>query len=331
MPLLERVGRNVRLTAAAQALVAHTDALLARMEEAEADLQATAEQITGTVRVAAIQSAGLYLLAPALRRLRAAPPGAARRGHRRRARDVAAAPRARHARPRARRPVPVPPARRPTTGSTSSRCWRSSSGSCCPGDHPLAREAGPVSLAALRDEPWATGKDDSHYGELTIRACRDARRLRAGRPPPLQRPADAARAGRGRPGGDPAARSRAAPEREPSVVIRDVAEARLTRTVFGAIRRGSARRPALNALRAALRDTAAGLRSAATPAPGSRPCAWPAVSPPPSVAARSATSSNSAPQPSWSTCTASAPGMYSIATVASVARWAPASASRTTR
>ena len=70
VPLLERVGRNVRLTAAAQTLVGHTDVLLARLEEAEADLQATAEQITGTVRVAAIQSAGLYLLAPALRRLK---------------------------------------------------------------------------------------------------------------------------------------------------------------------------------------------------------------------------------------------------------------------
>jgi DNA-binding transcriptional LysR family regulator len=74
VPLLERVGRNVRLTAAAQTLVTHTDALLARLEEAEADLQATAEQITGTLRVAAIQSAGLYLLAPALRRLKAEHP-----------------------------------------------------------------------------------------------------------------------------------------------------------------------------------------------------------------------------------------------------------------
>ncbi len=74
MPLLERVGRNVRLTAAAQTLVRHTDVLLARVEEAEADLEATAEQITGTLRVAAIQSAGLYLLAPALRRLSAAHP-----------------------------------------------------------------------------------------------------------------------------------------------------------------------------------------------------------------------------------------------------------------
>src|ERR1700742_1770137 len=69
VPLLERFGRNVRLTAAAQTLVGHADVLLARVELAEADLQAASEQVTGTVRVAAIQSAGLYLLAPALRTL----------------------------------------------------------------------------------------------------------------------------------------------------------------------------------------------------------------------------------------------------------------------
>ena len=57
------------------------------------------------------------------------------------------------------------------------------------------------------------------------------------------------------------------PDREPNAVAREIADAPLTRTVFGAIRRGSARRPALNALRAALRETAADLRSEATPAP----------------------------------------------------------------
>src|SRR3954462_14675127 len=74
VPLLERAGRNVRLTAAGHILVGHADALLARMEEAEAELAATSELITGTVRVAAIQSAGLYLLAPAMRRLSALHP-----------------------------------------------------------------------------------------------------------------------------------------------------------------------------------------------------------------------------------------------------------------
>ena len=57
------------------------------------------------------------------------------------------------------------------------------------------------------------------------------------------------------------------PEREPGAVARDVAEDPLTRTVFGAIRRGSERRPAISALLEALRETAADLRSAATPAP----------------------------------------------------------------
>ena len=41
-----------------------------------------------------------------------------------------------------------------------------------PAEHPLAASGGPVALAALRDEPWAVGKADSHYGELMIRACR---------------------------------------------------------------------------------------------------------------------------------------------------------------
>src|ERR671938_1515775 len=58
VPLLERAGRNVRLTAAGQTLVGHADALLARLEAAEADLEATAEQVTGTLRVATFQSAG---------------------------------------------------------------------------------------------------------------------------------------------------------------------------------------------------------------------------------------------------------------------------------
>src|SRR3954454_965266 len=69
VPLLERAGRNVRLTAAAQTLVAHTDVLLARIAEPEPALEAPAAQLTGTLRGAPIQSAGLYLLAPALRRL----------------------------------------------------------------------------------------------------------------------------------------------------------------------------------------------------------------------------------------------------------------------
>ena len=255
VPLLERAGRNVRLTAAAQTLVGHTDAMLARMEEAEADLEATAEQLTGTLRVATIQSAGLYLLAPALRRLSAEHP----------ALRVEAA----DAEPEDSMPalalgsldlvlgdeypfLPRPPDPRLDVQPLLEEHFRV----MLPRGHPLAAAGGPVPLAALRDEPWAVGRAGTHYAELAIRACRalggfepDVRHrstdllillalVAAGQAVTLL--PDLVRAGR-----------------EPNVVARDVAEAPLTRTVFSAIRRGSVRRPALRALRAALTDAAA--------------------------------------------------------------------------
>src|SRR3954447_2885609 len=265
VPLLERVGRNVRLTAAAQALVTHADALFARMEEAEAELEATAELLTGTLRVAAIQSAGLYLLAPSLRRLSAEHP--------------ALRVEMTDAEPEASLPalalgsldlvladqypfVPMPPDERLEIEPLLEERFHL----MLPAEHPLVASGEAVPLRALKDEPWAIGKPDSHYAELVVRACR------------------------GIGGFEPDVRHRSndllmlltlvangqavtllpdlvRPDREPSAVAREIAEEPLTRTVFGAIRRGSARRPALTALLAALRETAAGLRSAATPAP----------------------------------------------------------------
>jgi DNA-binding transcriptional LysR family regulator len=263
--LLERAGRNVRLTAAAQILVGHADALLARVEEAEADLEATAEQITGTVRIAAIQSAGLFLLAPALRRLSRDHP--------------ALRVEVTDAEPELTMPTlalggldvvlgdeypfhPRPPDDRLTLEPLLEERFRI----LLPADHPQAAHGGPVPLATLKHDAWAAGKEPGYYSELTIRACRALG------------------------GFEPDIRHRSndllmlltlvangqcvtllpdlvQPDREPSVVARVVAEDPLTRTVYGAIRRGSERRPAINAVLAALRETAAGLRSAATPAP----------------------------------------------------------------
>jgi DNA-binding transcriptional LysR family regulator len=269
VPLLERVGRNVRLTAAAQTLVAHTNKLLAIVEEAEADLEATAEQITGTVRVAAIQSAGLYLLAPALRSLARAHPAL-------RVEVI-------DAEPETSLPslalgtldlvladqypfLPRPPDERLDLEPLLEEQFHI----VLPADHPLALEGGPVALRSLKGVPWATGKDDSAFAELTIRACRA---LGGFEPDVRHRSNDLLMLLALVAGGQAVTLlpDLVGADREPSVVTRDVAEAQLTRTVFGAIRHGSARRPALNALRAALRDTAAGLRSAATHAPESRP------------------------------------------------------------
>ncbi|MFB4305017.1 LysR substrate-binding domain-containing protein [Actinomadura sp. GTD37] len=73
-PLLEPVGRRVRLTAQAEILVAHTEAVLERLERAEADLAASLEGIAGVLRVAAFQTAALALVPDALSLLRDAHP-----------------------------------------------------------------------------------------------------------------------------------------------------------------------------------------------------------------------------------------------------------------
>lgn len=75
LELLEHVGRRVRLTPAALALLRHADALHARWEEAAADLAAHREGSAGRLRITSIATALATLVAPAAARLRTAWPG----------------------------------------------------------------------------------------------------------------------------------------------------------------------------------------------------------------------------------------------------------------
>ncbi|MEU1784629.1 LysR substrate-binding domain-containing protein [Streptomyces sparsogenes] len=68
--LLEPVGRRVRLTEQAEILVAHTEAVLERLERAEADIATSLTDLTGTLRVASFQTAALALVPTALGLLR---------------------------------------------------------------------------------------------------------------------------------------------------------------------------------------------------------------------------------------------------------------------
>lgn len=68
--LLEPVGRRVKLTPQAEILVAHTEAVLARLEQAEADIAASLHEISGTLRVATFQTATLALIPATLARMR---------------------------------------------------------------------------------------------------------------------------------------------------------------------------------------------------------------------------------------------------------------------
>src|SRR6185295_3921696 len=74
VPLLEPVGRRVRLTDQAEILVAHTEAILRQLETAEADLATSLSELRGTLRIASFQTAALTLVPTALDRLRGLHP-----------------------------------------------------------------------------------------------------------------------------------------------------------------------------------------------------------------------------------------------------------------
>src|SRR4051794_27527296 len=64
--LLDRGGGRIALTEAGRGLVRRTEGILDDLEAAEAELEATASLVGGTVRIAAFPSAARALLAPAL-------------------------------------------------------------------------------------------------------------------------------------------------------------------------------------------------------------------------------------------------------------------------
>jgi len=72
--LIDRSGRQVRLTAAGRLLAAHGERVAAQLRQAEQDLAELTGQASGPVRIAAFQSVMAPLIGPALRDLAAASP-----------------------------------------------------------------------------------------------------------------------------------------------------------------------------------------------------------------------------------------------------------------
>ncbi|MEU1014273.1 LysR family transcriptional regulator [Streptomyces sp. NPDC005898] len=73
--LVDRSARGVRLTAAGEILLAHTNAVLAQLERAEAELAAYSSGEAGTVTVASFATGIGLVVAPALARLAISAPG----------------------------------------------------------------------------------------------------------------------------------------------------------------------------------------------------------------------------------------------------------------
>ncbi|MFJ1565928.1 LysR substrate-binding domain-containing protein [Streptomyces erythrochromogenes] len=75
LPLLERTGRRVRLTPAGQNLVRHAEAVLERLEQADADLAGARGGLAGALRIGAFPTATRAIVPAALVALARRHPG----------------------------------------------------------------------------------------------------------------------------------------------------------------------------------------------------------------------------------------------------------------
>jgi DNA-binding transcriptional LysR family regulator len=254
--LFEPAGRRVRLTDAALVLVAHAEQLLAGAERAEADLAAAAAgAVAGVVRVGSFQTASLHLLLPAMTaladdhpgvqvRLVEAEPEPALEALRSYALDLVVVDEWSGA------PRPLVP------GVDREDLFAEAVRIALPADHPAAAGGGPVPLAELAGAAWAAGDPGGGMAELVRRVCTG----HGGFEPHIRHHTNEltmliALVAHGQAitllpelalAGDIA-----------GVAVRPVAGADLTRAVYTAARTGSDRRPALAAVREALRAATA--------------------------------------------------------------------------
>src|SRR4051794_2514972 len=169
-PLLERIGRGVRLTDAGRALVAHGVELLARAEAAESELSGAAA-VAGTLRIGAFQTAASGLVTPALGRLAASHPeltcelneldAEVALPHLRSGRlDLVVAEEYEHA-PRPR------PAELVRVDLLDDELLVA-----LPPSHRLAGGRRPLRLSALASERWVIGDAGTAFADMIVRTCR---------------------------------------------------------------------------------------------------------------------------------------------------------------
>jgi DNA-binding transcriptional LysR family regulator len=171
-PLLERTGRRVTLTPAAHALVAHTEAVLERLERAEADLAAGRSGPAGTLRIGTFPSAARAVVPAALAGLAAAHPALEPRLHELDPAAVAAALRAGAVDVALVHdydfvPVPAEP------GVETVALFEEAMFLAAPSTlAPLAGQSHP--LGRWRAAPWIAAPATTRCGAMTVRACEAA-------------------------------------------------------------------------------------------------------------------------------------------------------------
>ena len=171
VPLLERLGRGVRLTAAGSRLVDNTERILAELERAEADLVDASRGITGHIRLSAFPSAARAILVPTLVGLRRDHPNL-------RISMIDLEP---------EEAMPALKAREldialtyewdllPTledAGIEREQLFSEPVYLALPAGHPLAVSGKPVRIAQLAEEEWIVGRDSTSMLEFVRSATR---------------------------------------------------------------------------------------------------------------------------------------------------------------
>ncbi|MFI7311660.1 LysR substrate-binding domain-containing protein [Streptomyces hygroscopicus] len=169
--LLERTGRQVRLTPAGLLLARRGREILDRMAEAEAELQALNDEPIGTVRLGAFQSAIHTLAVPAATRLATTHP-------RLRLELIESEPHESGPALRSGEADVIV-----TTTDYTGLSWGADLEVIplgidpivlvLPRGHPLACRTA-VNLAACAEETWAGDRPRSYMAELTVRLCRES-------------------------------------------------------------------------------------------------------------------------------------------------------------
>jgi DNA-binding transcriptional LysR family regulator len=251
--LFRKVGRRLELTDAGRTLVVRADELLARMEEIDAELAAQAEDVAGTVRVGAFQTAASAIVIPALDRLAESHP---------RLRVELVESEAEESLPTLERgtfDVAIAEEYEHAPRPHSARLRREylepdEMVLALPRGHPATKRTRAVALASLQDIEWAAANPDTAFGDMFARVCRA---LGGFEPRIRHRVNEMALLL------DVVAAGAAAlvpalghPERDDRVAVRRIAEGPVARAIFVAIRESDRARPSTAAVLAAMRGRA---------------------------------------------------------------------------
>ncbi|MFG2002406.1 LysR family transcriptional regulator [Spirillospora sp. NPDC048911] len=257
VPLVEKVGRRLRLTAAGEVLAEHAESLLFQAQRAEEATVAAAGRVAGTVKVVGFQTALLHVLAPALPTLSATYPdlcvdvldeefSRVQQSLILQDIDIVLTDEYSH--------LPRPNRAELTSEVLVTEHMRIA----LPEKHPLAVSGAPVRLADLSTAAWATGHVGTNHSDLLVRTCVDV----AGFRPDIRHRSNDflvifAMIAHGAVAFIP---DLALAEREAGIVVRELAEADVLRRMVMWTRTGTETapngRPAVRAVMEALRTSA---------------------------------------------------------------------------